>query len=196
MDPDSIEDSVYLNLATSIINAAGISADDSSSANNEQQASEDNEFNESDNEPLIKKAKVVNKPSEELVTNKHDVPSDFSPSDDEPLIQKQAPYVSDSADPTYLPSEQSETSQRDSESDTADSSQPGNKTRARKRHQKPKRQSGLLRTQAESLTQAKKREESVAVHQARLDNFLSANGLVRKEIHSDGNCFLKPLLLI
>ena len=64
MDPDSIEDSVYLNLATSFISATGSSTDQGT----EQQSRTMDTFDESDDEPLVRKQTSM-----------------FSTSDDEPL---------------------------------------------------------------------------------------------------------------
>ena len=113
--------------------------------------------------------------------------SDFNSSDEEPLILKQVHGVADdSADPNSLLSE--ETSGHDS-SETADG---GKEVKHRQRRRKTRRQNDLLRAQTVSLAQALEREENVTEHQARLDNLLSANGLVRNEIYPDGNCFSKP----
>ena len=54
MDPNSTEASMYLNLATSFINAADNSADHLSSTSNEQQSKVMDGFDESDDEPLIR----------------------------------------------------------------------------------------------------------------------------------------------
>ncbi|KAK7486497.1 hypothetical protein BaRGS_00022298 [Batillaria attramentaria] len=194
MDPDSTEDSVYLNLATSFVAAADRSVDHSSSTNGEGQSEAMDAFDESDYEPLIRKqARAFNTSDDEpLIRKLAGSQSDFNSSDEEPLIMKQIPDIADdSADPTFLPSEESDTSRHDSESDTVDSSFPAKEAHSRKRRRKTKRQSDLLRAQAASLALTKEREENVAIHQARLDNLLSANGLTRTEIYPDGNCFFE-----
>ncbi|KAK7094532.1 hypothetical protein V1264_006082 [Littorina saxatilis] len=187
-----MENSVYQNLAASFVSASD-SAPHMSSTNGEQQSEvmeESYAFNTSDDEPLVQKlADNFNSSDDEPLVNMMDsitAKSDFNSSDEEPLILKQVMEIADnSSDPTFQPSE---SSPHDSESESIDSSFPAQN---RQQRRKTKQQNDFLKVQAESLALARKREENITCHQARLDNILSANGLVRTEVYPDGNCFFE-----
>ena len=119
-----------------------------------------------------------------------DVTSDFK----EPLVVKVAPDVGDdSADPTFLPSEQSESPRHDSDSEVLDDMLPEKRILTRKRRCKTKQQSDILRAQAVSLAIRKERQENITQCLARLDNLLSANRYIRSsKVAPDRNfCFFE-----
>ena len=128
-------------------------------------------FNTSDNELLVR-----------LVGKKMDSDADFNSSDDELLCHyiEHLEDIDTADDPTYRP--------RDEED--------SHRMKSGNRKKKSRKERDVVKALADSAALSNRLLQDRNVHKSRLETLLSANGLKRVDVPSDGNCFFHSCALL